>query len=153
MIDNEIYCHKEGDVFINWNHDIIHDLHPTFLGENLKHGHPALHNICTMQIVAVKHYTQHFLTNQPSLSWVWIWNMAIKLYITCMCKGTMQLVVRYSTFLCNPLLSYIIKHDYMTKQVVHVLRLCSPQFDTKFTTKQQRLAKIDTILWFKSSPI
>ena len=31
---------------------------------------------------------------------------------------------------------------------------CFPQLDTKFTTKQQRLAKIETILWFwKSSPI
>ena len=37
---------------------------------------------------------------------------------------------------------------FMTKQVVWAFReFFSLQFDTKFTSKQQRIAKISTILW------
>ena len=41
------------------------------------------------------------------------------------------------------------KYNYfMTEQVVSAFRgLCFPQYDTKFTTKWHRLAKIGTILW------
>ena len=46
--------------------------------------------------------------------------------------------------------AYKINTDYfITKQVVWTFRkLFFLQFDTKFASKQQRLAKIDTILWF-----
>ena len=44
----------------------------------------------------------------------------------------------------------------MTKQVVWAFRIFFLQFDTKFAYKQQRLARIGTILWllmsFKISP-
>ena len=45
--------------------------------------------------------------------------------------------------------AYKIKTNYfMTKQVVWTFRkFFLLQFDTKFASKQQRLAKIDTILW------
>ena len=52
--------------------------------------------------------------------------------------------------------SYRMKYEYfMTERVVQAIRgLCFPQLDTKFTTKQQGLAKIGAIVWFwKSSPI
>ena len=46
-------------------------------------------------------------------------------------------------------LTYKIKTNYfMTKQVVWTFRkFFFLQFDTKFASKQQRLGKIDTILW------
>ena len=46
-------------------------------------------------------------------------------------------------------IAYKIKTNYfMTKQIVWPFRkFFFVQFDTKFASKQQRLAKIDTILW------
>ena len=51
--------------------------------------------------------------------------------------------------------AYKIKGNYlMTKQVIWTFRkIIFLQFDTKFASKQQRLAKIDTILWLLSTQI
>ena len=49
-------------------------------------------------------------------------------------------------------IAYKIKTNFITKQVVWTFRkFLILQFDSKFASKQQRLAKIGTILWLSLS--